>query len=220
MAHKKRTLSGIGVLLSLLWSAACSPSVPTSTPTLDQNPLRTEVAATVLAQVTQALAWTPSLTPLLSPTATNPPTSTPSPTASPSPSATVNLSSGTPKAGTEDQAQWVSQSIADDTTFSPGETFTMTWRLKNTGTSTWKAGYLLRYYSGESFGASEEISLGREVLPGEEIGISIQMKAPANPGTYRSDWVMSSENRSNFKEPVYLRIKVATPVTPTPTPKP
>jgi hypothetical protein len=220
MAHKKRTLGGIGVLLSLLWLAACSPPVPTSTPTLDQNPLRTEVAATVLAQVTRALALTPSVTPLSTPTATNLPTSTPSPTASPSPSATVALSSGTPKAGTENQAQWVSQSIADDTTFAPGETFTMTWRLKNTGTSTWNAGYLLRYYSGESFGASKEISLGREVLPGEEIEISVQMKAPANPGTYRSDWVMSTENRSNFKEPVFLRIKVAKPVTPTPTPKP
>jgi hypothetical protein len=220
MAHKKRTLSGIGVLLSLLWLAACSPSVQTSTPTLDQNPLRTEVAATVLAQVTQALALTPSATPLSTPTATNLPTSTPSPTANPSPSATVALSSGTPNAGTENQAQWVSQSIADDTTFAPGETFTMTWRLKNTGTSTWTPGYVLRYYSGETFGAPKEISLGREVLPGEEIDISIQMKAPANPGTYRSDWVMSSENRSNFKQPVFLRIKVAKPITPTPTPNP
>lgn len=220
MAHKKRTLSGIGVLLSLLWLAACSPSVQTSTPTLDQNPLRTEVASTVFAQVTQALASTPSVTPLPNPTATNLPTSTPRPTASPSPSTTVTLSSGTPTVETEDHAQWVSQSIADDTTFAPGEAFTMTWRLKNTGTSTWTTGYVLRYYSGESFGASEEISLGREVLPGEEIDISTQMKAPANPGTYRSDWVMSSENRSNFKEPVFLRIKVENPATSTPTPNP
>ena len=220
MAHKKRTLSVIGVLLSLLWLAACSPTVPTSTPTLDLNPFRTEVAATVLAQVTQALALTPSVTPLPSPTATNPPTSTPGLTASPSPSATVTLSTGTttPTAGTENQAQWVSQSIADDTIFAPGQTFTMTWTLKNSGTSTWTAGYMLRYYSGETFGAPKEIPIGREVLPGGEIDISIQMKAPAIPGSYRSDWVMSSENRGNFKEPVYLKIKVAAPATPTPTP--
>ena len=219
MAHKKRTLSVIGVSLSLLWLAACSPTVPTSTPTLDLNPFRTEVAATVLAQVTRDLALTPSVTPLSSPTAMNLPTSTPSLTVSPSPSATATLSSGTPKAGTENRAQWVAQSIADDTIFAPGETFTMTWRLKNTGTSTWTAGYLLRYYSGDTFGAPKEISMGREVLPGGEIDISIYMKAPANPGSFRSDWVMSSENRSNFKEPVYLKIKVAAPVTPTPTPK-
>ncbi len=219
MAHKKRTLRVFGVFLSLLWMAACSPTVKTSTPTLDLNPFRTEVAATVLAQVTQVLALTPSVTPLPSPTATNLPTSMPRLTASPLPSATITLSSGTPKAGTYNQAQWVAQSIADDTTFAPSQTFTMTWTLKNTGTSIWTAAYLLRYYSGNNFGAPNEIAIGREVLPGGQIDISIQMKAPANPGSYRSDWVMSTENLSNFKEPVFLRIKVAAPVTPTPTPK-
>ena len=220
MSHKIRTLSGIGVLLSLLWLAACSPTLPTSTPTLDLNPLRTEVAATVLAQVTRELALTPSATPLPSPTATSLPTSTPSQTASPASSATVSLSSGTPKAGTTDHAQWVSQSIADDTIFTPGQVFTMTWRLKNTGTSTWTAVYLLRYFSGDTFGASKEIPIGQEVLPGAEIDITINMKAPANPGSYLSDWVMSTPNRANFKEPVYLKIKVAVPATPTPTRKP
>lgn len=218
MAHKIRTLSGIGVLLSLLWLAACGSPVPTSTPTLDLNPIRTEVAATVLAQMTQALFLTPSVTPLPSPTATTPPTSTPTQAASPSPSATSTLSIGTAKAGTENQAQWVSQTIADDTIFAPSETFTMTWRLKNVGTSTWTAGYLLRYYSGDTFSAPKEIPLGREVQPGGMVDITIHMKAPAKPGSYRSDWVMSTENRSNFKEPVYLKITVAVPVTTTPPP--
>jgi hypothetical protein len=219
MAYKKRTLCIIGLLLSLLWIAACSPTVTTSTPTLDLNPFRTEVAATVLAQVTQALAMTPSVTPLPSPTATNLPTSTPRLTVSPSLSATITLLSGTPKAGTYNQAQWVAQSIADNAIFAPSQTFTMTWTLKNIGTSTWTAAYLLRYYSGNTFGATKEIVIGREVLPGEQIDISIQMTAPAIPGSYRSDWVMSSENRSNFNQTVFLRIKVAVPVTPTPTPK-
>jgi hypothetical protein len=220
MAHKIRFLSGIGMLLSLFGLAACSSPAPTSTPTIDLNPVRTEVAATVLAQVTRALALTPSITPLPSPTATKLPTSTPTQTASPSPSAMPTLSVGTPKAGTVNQAQWVSQSIADDTIFAPGETFTITWRLKNVGTSTWKAAYLLRYYSGDTFGASKEIPLGREVQPGGTVDITIRMKAPAKPGSYRSDWVMSTEFRSNFKEPVYLKITVPAPVTPTPTPKP
>ena len=220
MARIKRNLSVIGVLLSLLWSVACSPAAPTSTPTLDLNPIRTEVAATVLAQVTQALALTPTITPLPSPTATDLPTATPSKTASavPSaaPSATAILSGVTPTVGTENKAQWVSQTIADGTIFKPGDTFTMTWRLKNTGTSTWTAGYLLRYFSGNNFGAPNEVATGRDVLPGEEIDISIQMKAPAIPGSYSSVWVMANETRANFKEPVYLNIKVAIP-TSTPT---
>jgi hypothetical protein len=220
MTYLKRIPGVLGMLLSLMFFTACSPTVPTSAPTPDLNPLRTEVAATVLAQVTQVLASTPSVTPLPSLTATDLPSSTPRPTASPMPSATVvTLASATPKVGT-DLAQWVAQSIADDNTFAPNQTFTMTWTLKNTGTSTWSAAYLLRYYSGNTFGALNEIAIGREVLPGGQIDISIPMKAPAIPGTYRSDWVMSSENRSNFKEPVYLKIKVAIPLTPSPTPKP
>jgi len=222
MARIKRNLSVIGVLLSLLWSVACSPAAPTSTPTLDLNPIRTEVAATVLAQVTQALALTPTITPLPSPTATDLPTATPSKTATSAPSATATLSSVTTTVssvtatGTENKAQWVSQTIADGTIFKPGDTFTMIWRLKNTGTSTWTAGYLLRYFSGDNFGAPKEIATGRDVLPGEEIDISLQMKAPVNPGSYSSVWVMANETRANFKEPVYLNIKVANP-TSTPT---
>jgi hypothetical protein len=220
MTRTKKTLPIIGLLLSLLGLAACSPAAPTSTPTLDLNPLRTQVAGTVFAQVTRDLALTPSETPLPIPTATNLPTSTPGITASPSPNAAVTLSSGTPQAATTNQDQWVSQSIADDTIFAPGQTFTMTWRLKNTGTSTWTAGYLLRYYSGNAFGAPKEIAIGKEVLPGGEIDINVAMKAPAILGSYRTDWVMSNETRTNFKEPVFLKIKVATPVTSTPTPKP
>lgn len=215
MATKIRTLSTIAMMLSLLWLAACSPAAPTSAPTIDLNPLRTEVAATVLVQVTRDLALTPSITPIPSFTATSLPTSTSGPTPSP----TATLASETPNAETENKAQWVSQSIADDTSFVPGETFTMTWRLKNSGTSTWTERYLLRYFSGNAFGAPNEIAIGQEVPPGGEIEISILMKAPVTPGTYRSDWVMSTEERSNFKEAVFLKIKVAVPVTPTPTPK-
>jgi uncharacterized lipoprotein YajG len=219
MSKKLKTLSEIGALLSLLWLAACASQVPTSTPTLDLNPVRTEVAATVLAQVTQALMRTPSVTPLPSPTATLPSTSTPTQVASPSSTVASTLSVTTPVTGTENLAQWVSQTVADNTIFTPSQTFTMTWTLKNVGNSTWTAGYMLRYYSGDTFNAPKEIPLGREVLPGGTVDIVIHMRAPAKIGSYRSDWVMSTENRSNFKEPVYLKITVAVPLTPTPTPK-
>lgn len=220
MANKKKSLPVIGALLVLLWLAACSPTAPTNAPTPDLNSFRTEVAATILAQVTQALAQTPSVTPPPSPTATILPTSTQDQTASPSPDATEILTSGTPEAETDNKAQWVSQTISDDTIFSPGEAFTITWHLKNTGTSTWTAGYLLRHYSGDTFGAPKEIILGQDVPPGGEIDISIDMKAPTTPGVYRTDWVMSSEFRGNFKEPIFLKIIVAATVTAKPTATP
>jgi hypothetical protein len=127
---------------------------------------------------------------------------------------------GTPGVSTSDQAAWVSQSIADGTIFAPGETFTITWRLKNVGTSTWTIAYLLRFYSGNAFGAPQEIPISQAVLPNGTVDISIQMKAPTTPGDYRTDWVLSNESRSNFKEPVFLKITVAAPSTSTPTPTP
>jgi hypothetical protein len=207
----------IGLALGLLLLTACSSATPTSTPTLDLNPLRTEVASTVLAQVTRDLALTPSATLIPSPTATS--TQTPTPTLAPSgsPSPATTITAGTPVTTTRDLAEWVSQTIADGTVFAPGEAFTITWQLKNVGTSTWSVAYLLRFYSGDTFGASQEIPLGRVIAPGQILDISIPMKAPTRPGDYRTDWVLANESRSNFKEPVFLKITVATPVTPTPT---
>jgi hypothetical protein len=224
MARKTKTVVVVGAFLCLLWLSACGSAAPTATPTIDLNPFRTEVAATVFAQVTRDLALTPSPTQIPSPTPTSTQTATPTQAASPSPGTVATSPGGTPgtpvaTAG-NDLAQWVSQSIADGTVFAPGEAFTITWRLKNVGTTTWSVAYMLRFYSGDAFGAPPEVLLGRVVLPGETVDISIPMKAPTRPGDYRSDWVMSTENRSNFKEPVFLKITVANPPTPTPTATP
>lgn len=221
MARKLKIVVLIGAFLSLLWLSACGSSTPTATPTIDMNPFRTEVASTVYAQVTQDLALTPSITPIPSSTSTSTLTSTPTlPTlpagAVPAPPIGT-ITPGTPGVPIIDLAQWVSQSIADDTIFAPSEAFTLTWRLKNTGTSTWTIGYAMRFYSGDTFGAPTEILLNRVALPGETVDISIPMRAPAIPGNYRSDWVMSNEARSNFREPVFLKIVVAPPLTATPT---
>ena len=56
MAHALKTIGVIGICLGLFLLSACSTPAPTSTPTLDLDPFRTEVAATVLAQVTQEIA--------------------------------------------------------------------------------------------------------------------------------------------------------------------
>ncbi len=218
MTDKKILLPLGGILFSLIALAACSAPTPTATPTLDLNPIRSEVAATVLAQVSQTLAAQPTQTPIPSPTLPRLEVSVtatlpflPTPTVSGTPPTLV------PTPELENRAAWAAQSIADNTIFAPGQAFTLTWTLKNVGASTWTAGYLLRYYSGEPFGAAKEALLGREVLPGDTIEISLAMKAPVKPGDYRTDWVLSTEKRSNFKEPVFLKITVANPPTATPT---
>jgi hypothetical protein len=214
-----KSLSVMGVLLSLLALSACSTATPTVAPTLDTNPLRTQVAATVWAQVTRNLARTPSATPIPSLTATATATITvmPTQTANLVISATPTITAGTPITGTVNLSGWVSQSVADDTIFAPGAAFTLTWQLKNIGTSTWTPGYMLRFYSGNRFTAPQEVLLGKEVLPGETVDITLQMKAPITLGVYQSVWVMATNTRANFKEPVYLQIVVAA-ITATPAP--
>jgi len=212
----------VSVVLCLVSLAACGTTTPTSAPTIDLDPFRTEVAATVLAQVKLTQARLPTLTSTPSPTASVTPTESPTLQASPSPSPVVTgtLTSATSQPGVNNRAQWVSQTIADGTVFTPGETFTMTWRLKNVGTSIWMAAYLLRYYSGETFSAPKEAPIGVIVLPNETLEITLVMKAPTQPGNYRTDWVLSDENRSNFKDPVFLKITVAPLPTSTPRPSP
>lgn len=205
------------MLLGLLLLAACSspgtPENPTAIPTPDLNPIRTQVAATVLAQCSQFCALTPSATQAILPTATVAP-----PTATLEATATITLSTGTPGASNlKDLAMWVAQTVQDDTVFAPGQQFNMTWQIKNVGTSTWTANYRLRFYSGNAFGTTKEVLLGKEVKPGEVVEVNVAMKAPVVAGDYRSDWVLSSESLANFKEPVFLKIKVANPPTSTPT---
>ncbi len=96
----------------------------------------------------------------------------------------------------------------------------MTWRIQNVGITTWKPTYMLRFYSGNNFGAPNEIQIDKEVPPGQTVDITINMTAPTVPGEYRSDWVMATDARGNFKEPVFLVIVVPAPATATPTSPP
>lgn len=235
----------VGAVLGLAVLPACSTATPTDTPTATAQPspdldaVRTEAAADVWAQVTQTLAAqvSPTLTPTFPPintvpaTATQPPLSapgsvtgvpsgTPNLIASAPPGSVTGVPSTTPDPAIANRAQWVSQSVADGTVMDPGETFTMTWQLKNIGAATWTATYLLRFYSGNPLGATQEILLGRVVPPGELLEVSIPMQAPTVPGDYRTDWVLSTEERINFKEPVFLKFSVVSAATPTRTPTP
>jgi len=223
MTLKMKSTLVIMALLGLTLLAACSSATPTVAPTADLGSVRTEAAATVLAQVTQELALTPSETPLPTATAIPQATNTPGPTQAPSATATASGTAAvteTAAAVTDNKAKYVSQSVTDGTIFQPGETFTMTWRIQNVGVTTWKPTYMLRFYSGNNFGAPNEIPIDKEVPPGQTLDITLDMTAPTTPGEYRSDWVMSTDARGNFKEPVYLLITVPAPATATPTSPP
>ncbi len=66
---------------------------------------------------------------------------------------------------------------------SPRETFTKTWRVKNSGTCPWTADYKATYSRGDALGMPLSIPLS-ETAPGASLDISADMAAPPADGKF------------------------------------
>src|SRR5512134_797366 len=65
-----------------------------------------------------------------------------------------------------DRAQFVADvTIPDGTRFSPGTTFTKTWRLRNIGTCTWTTAYTMVFDSGTQMGSTTSVAFPSSVAP-------------------------------------------------------
>jgi len=107
-----------------------------------------------------------------------------------------------------DRAQFVLDvTVADDTIFGANETFTKTWRLKNTGTCSWTPSYTFAFSSGDSMSGPSSIGLSGNVNSGDTVDISVNLKAPASAGTYTGNWRLRNAAGVEVVK-VYVRIKV------------
>lgn len=182
------------LFLTLTWLVSACNMPASQSPTQDGlNAVFTAAAQTVEAQLTQnalLVAVTPAPATSL-PTATDSPAALTDATVTPPP-----LPQATePQAGSAspvvvcDAARFVVDvTVPDGTQYSPGETFTKTWRLKNTGSCTWNSSYTLVFDSGEAMGGPGSLPLSGTVAPGGEIDLSVALTAPAKAGTYRGYW--------------------------------
>lgn len=89
--------------------------------------------------------------------------------------------------------------VPDNTNFTVGKAFTKTWKLKNVGSCTWTSGYQLVFDSGDLMGgpASQQLTAGT-VAPGETIDVSVNLIAPAAPGTYKGNWKLKEPGGAIF----------------------
>jgi hypothetical protein len=176
----------------------------------------TQAAQTVQAQLTLDSLLTPEP---LTPDASAFETPTPDlPTATLSPTV---VPSATPLC---DLARFITDvTIPDGTEMQPGQTFTKTWRLRNMGTCTWTGGYQLIFDQGEIMSGPVAQPLAGNVPPGQDVDLSVALKAPDNPGTYRGYWRL--RNAAGVLMPIlngyqgisfFVEIKVVPP-TSTPT---
>lgn len=104
--------------------------------------------------------------------------------------------------------------IPDGTKMQPGESFEKSWRIRNTGTSTWDADYKLVCPSGENMGGPEKADLSRvPVKPGEVAQVAVRLTAPTDSGTHRTTWQMRAPNGTIFGHDLYAEIVVKTTTT-------
>ena len=98
-----------------------------------------------------------------------------------------------------DRAEFVEDvTVPDGEAYAPGQRFTKTWRLKNTGSTTWSARYALIYISGSLMDAPPTVALTQDVPPGETVDLSVELVAPAEAGIYQAFWKLRNGNGQIF----------------------
>ena len=209
----KTRLMKVQLILALgaILIAACGGgNVPEATPTLSAEqiqPIQTNAVSTFAADLTL--------------TALSAPTNTPEPTITPSPAVTstsgVPFGTGTTPAAPVGGAASTSScyglsfvsdvTINDNTQMDPGETFTKTWKVQNTGSCAWDAGFKFQLSGGNAMGATA-FTLPSAVAAGATYDISVPMTAPNTAGTVRGNWRMSTAAGQFFGDEVYVIIVV------------
>ena len=214
------------ILLAVFALSACGGSNAGATPTLSVEQIQTLAVMTYQAQLTQ--------TALVQPTATPVPTNTPvpiptfaEPTTSSDLVATSTIASGAQSASCYGLTFVDDVTIPDGTKMTPGQSFTKTWKVLNSGTCAWEPGFVWNVVSGEAMGGVA-VTLNQTVESGRQFEFSVPMVAPKDKtGTLRGTWRLADANGNFFGEPPYVEIVVesATPAptgtateTPSPTP--
>jgi hypothetical protein len=111
--------------------------------------------------------------------------------------------------------------IPSGTQMKPGESFTKTWQIANTGTCDWLYGYSLVFGSGERMGGdgyrlSSRINV--PVPPKEWRQVSVELEAPNQPGTYTASWRIANGDGQAFGASLGVSIVVKKNPDPTATP--
>ncbi|MFZ5881887.1 MAG: NBR1-Ig-like domain-containing protein [Chloroflexota bacterium] len=210
MKLKTLTLSVIAVLILSACGTATTPA-----PTPDLAALRTSAVQTAVAEITLTAASIPP-TPV--------PSETPAPTFTPLPTETLStpgvmitdLTSGLPVLASftplpcdamSFDVLSVDVNIPDGTEMAPNQEFVKTWKIRNTGSCTWGAGYSLIYSYGERMSGQPQ-PLAGAVAPGQEVEVSVSFKTPAKANEYVSAWIMANARGFSFGKALFVKIIV------------
>lgn len=207
----KRNILIITTLIAVLIAACGSVETPLE-PTPDVAAVRTSAASTVVSQFTLTAAV---FTPI-------PPQSTEEESQATDAAATatqtqstaavlVTNASGTPEIACDSLGYdplTVDVNVPDNTVMSPGQDFIKTWKVTNTGSCPWGAGYVLAYAGYANQMSGQFIALTEVIQSGQEVELSVQFQAPDQAGEYLSAWTMRNPAGVVFPEIVFVKILV------------
>lgn len=183
---------------------------PTPEPTTDVNALSTQIAATVVQQITLEAALQPTATATVMRIPTN--TTAPSEGVTTgsigvTKTATVKVAvagggkpapTKTPRSYT-DQAKLVKESIGYGQVMKPGQDFDAYWSFKNIGHSTWNSEYYAKFIDGDLVPRSATfIRFADYTEVGDTQSFTVDMTAPQEPGIYVSNWALYTEDDTIF----------------------
>jgi len=126
-----------------------------------------------------------------------------------------------------DGMAWVADLNYDDKNMTappvipPGQPFTKSWRIRNSGTCTWDSRYVLAFDRGNVAAAQmsgQPTAIQGTVAPGATYDISVNLIAPTIPGVYQGFWQMRNPSNTSFGETIWVGIRVPAPTQPTPAP--
>ena len=101
-------------------------------------------------------------------------------------------------AGCTSDAAFVSDvTIPHYTEIPAGQSFDKIWRIRNSGTCPWDAGYQLAYASGDLMNAPPSQAVSA-TSPGGTADVQVTMYAPDAPGTYKGIWQMQDAGGQAF----------------------
>jgi hypothetical protein len=201
MFKMKHSIAIYALLAGALLLSACNMPAAATTPTVDANTILTQAAGTVAVELTQSAALTPSPSATIQPTNTQAPTATTAaqPTTAPAATNTTAPASNNP-APSQDAASFVADvTIPDGTGAAPGVVFDKTWRIKNTGVTTWTSAYSLVYVDGDKMSGPDSVAIPNEVRPGETVDITVRLTAPQKAGSYQTFYRLRNASGQYFR---------------------
>ncbi len=216
---KRILLASLSLALAL---SACSPKAPATPTPLSPDAVLTAAVRTAEAMGMQRFGQTPSPLPTeelgvtaAAVTPTTPPATPPGAALTPGRTPS-GAPPNAPPANLADKAEYVADvTVPDGTTFAPGEAFEKTWRIRNSGSTTWNTAYQLVFIDGNLLGAEQSISLPQDTAPGQEVDITVKMTAPETAGNFVSYWKLRNPAGQAFglgvdgKEAIWVKITVA-----------